>query len=337
MKICPRCQRTYTDDNLNFCLEDGVVLQQAGGQQDPPATVFMNQPPPTDLRTAGPTTQPTVQPQWNTAPQQYGGPPKKSSKAWIWVLLILGVVVIGCGTLSVVGLYLLGKSNEGSAANTTATNTKTTANTKSSSNALNSNNATFPSNSSTTASPDNRTNVEDVDLSALVMENSSYGNTSYSGNELTMSSKKNDSYYVIVTKNMGYVTEGANTRVTLSNRDNANSSMGYGLIFHSNPTPLMQDYAFLIDTKKKRYRIARHTPGDESEVISWTSSNAIKDGSQENVLEVRDKPNANKVELYINDQLVNTIQNTYGYKHGVPGLYTGGTAPIVFKDMQVSK
>ena len=30
MKICPRCQKTYTDDNLNFCLDDGVVLQQAG-------------------------------------------------------------------------------------------------------------------------------------------------------------------------------------------------------------------------------------------------------------------------------------------------------------------
>src|SRR5215831_20871864 len=121
MKICPRCQRTYTDDNLNFCLDDGVVLQQAAaGQQEPPATVFMNQPPSTDPRVAQ-QSQPTVQPAWNTAPQQFGQPPKKSSKAWIWVLLILGLVVILCGTGSVVGLYLIGKSAE-QAANTTANN-----------------------------------------------------------------------------------------------------------------------------------------------------------------------------------------------------------------------
>ena len=39
-----------------------------------------------------------AQPAWNTAPQQYSmQPPKTSSKTWIWVLLILGVVVIACG------------------------------------------------------------------------------------------------------------------------------------------------------------------------------------------------------------------------------------------------
>src|SRR5215471_15703719 len=128
MKICPRCQRTYTDDNLNFCLDDGVVLQQAVGQQEPPATVFMNQPPPTDPRVAQ-QSQPTVQPAWNTAPQQFGPAPKKSSKAWIWVLLILGLVVIVCGTGSVIGLYLIGKSAEQAqnTANITPSNTgKTT-------------------------------------------------------------------------------------------------------------------------------------------------------------------------------------------------------------------
>src|SRR5690242_19687576 len=97
MKICPRCQKTYTDDNLNFCLDDGVVLQEAGGGNEPQPTVFMNQPRPTNPQSAA-TSQPGVQPQWNTAPQQYGGgQQKKSSKAWIWVLLILGLVVVLCG------------------------------------------------------------------------------------------------------------------------------------------------------------------------------------------------------------------------------------------------
>ena len=168
MKICPRCQKTYTDDNLNFCLDDGVVLQQTSGNE-PPATVFMNQPPPTDPHPAI-QAQPTMQsqqPAWNTAPQQYGAPPaKKSSKAWLWVLLILGVIVIGCGTLSVVGLYLIGKSAENSAANTTATttNTKTSANTKTVANTSTSNTTpTFPSNSSTTSSNESRTDVQDIE------------------------------------------------------------------------------------------------------------------------------------------------------------------------------
>ena len=73
MKICPRCQRTYTDDNLNFCLDDGVVLQQTAGE--PPATVFMNQPRPTDPRPVAPS-QPGFQPAWNTAPQPYAMQPQ---------------------------------------------------------------------------------------------------------------------------------------------------------------------------------------------------------------------------------------------------------------------
>jgi hypothetical protein len=99
----------------------------------------------------------------------------------------------------------------------------------------------------------------------------------------------------------------------------------------------MQDYAFLLDTKKKRYRVAHHTPGDEENVIPWTNSNLIRDGSQENTLEARDRASDNKIELYINGQLVNTIPNTFGYSNGVPGLYTGGTTPIVFKQLEIHK
>ena len=95
MKICPRCQKTYSDDNLNFCLEDGSVLTQAAAQPPPP-TVFINQPTPTQPQQGMPS-QPGAQPQWNTAPQQYAQAPKKSSTTWIWVLLILGVLVLLCG------------------------------------------------------------------------------------------------------------------------------------------------------------------------------------------------------------------------------------------------
>lgn len=45
MKKCPVCQQTYTDDDLNFCLNDGGTLQTV--RDDPPPTIFMNKPRPT--------------------------------------------------------------------------------------------------------------------------------------------------------------------------------------------------------------------------------------------------------------------------------------------------
>lgn len=41
MKVCPVCKKTYDDENLNFCLEDGEILKKVG--EDAPPTVFMNQ------------------------------------------------------------------------------------------------------------------------------------------------------------------------------------------------------------------------------------------------------------------------------------------------------
>src|SRR5260370_32729369 len=41
MKRCPQCNRTYTDDALSFCLDDGSPLAAA---PDPSATVQYPQP-----------------------------------------------------------------------------------------------------------------------------------------------------------------------------------------------------------------------------------------------------------------------------------------------------
>src|SRR5205814_1372101 len=85
MKICPRCQKTYADDNLNFCLEDGSVLTQ-GPAEALPQTVIMNEPRMTQPQHQPMPSQPGSQPAWNT-PQQYSmQPPAKSSKTWIWVV-----------------------------------------------------------------------------------------------------------------------------------------------------------------------------------------------------------------------------------------------------------
>lgn len=40
MKICPRCSQTYADENQNFCLNDGELLQQYG--DDAPPTIVLD-------------------------------------------------------------------------------------------------------------------------------------------------------------------------------------------------------------------------------------------------------------------------------------------------------
>lgn len=46
MKRCPTCQRSYTDDSLIFCLEDGAMLVAAGAS-DPMASTLLDSPPKT--------------------------------------------------------------------------------------------------------------------------------------------------------------------------------------------------------------------------------------------------------------------------------------------------
>lgn len=41
MKICPVCNQKYTDESLNFCLNDGTTLTTSGGEQP---TIMMENP-----------------------------------------------------------------------------------------------------------------------------------------------------------------------------------------------------------------------------------------------------------------------------------------------------
>jgi hypothetical protein len=339
MKICPRCQKTYSDDNLNFCLEDGSVLAQAsappptmpsvgsqgqyGGPQSHPGGPQSNP-------GGGPGSQPGISPQWNAAgqPQNYGmQAPRKSSKTWLWVLLILCAVVLLCGG-GVVGLIIYGSQQANQFANTVA-NIANTAN-------VSSNRGTSSNTSGTNSSSSSRTSLETIDLEPWVKPFSVYGTTEYTNDELIMGSKQKGYYYVLAAPDEAdYHTDDADTKVTVRNLNDATSSMGYGLVFHSNPTPLQQGYAFLIDTKRKKYRVVHHTPGDEKVDVPWTASPAIKGGTEENVLEVHDL--ADKVELYINGTMVKSITNTYGYAGGIPGLYSGDGIKVAFKNLEVRR
>ena len=321
MKICPTCRKTYADDNLNFCLEDGSVLTFASNE--PPATVMMGQPRPTDPVNAFPSmpgsgVQSTFGQQQQVQP--YPMQPKKSSKAWLWIVGIVGIILLLCGG-GFAGLVLIGMQNQNQANNLSTTNNRTNSRTNTSSS---------PAPSPYSPSSD----VESVDLSFWIKDFSVWGTTEMVGDEFLMAAKQKGYYYVLVAPDQ-YTTDGKNVRVTVRNVDNANSSLGYGLIFHSAPTPLTKDYAFLIDAKRKKYRVARHEPSKETSMVSWKDSSAIKDGTQDNVLEAHDKGDI--IELYINGEMVTTIKDQYGYPNGVPGLYSGDGAKIGFKKLEIWK
>lgn len=324
MKICPRCQKTYRDENLNFCLDDGAVLMQSTNADDAiPATVMMNQPRPT-----APSQQLGNQgaPQGNWGSQQQNQfsmqPPPKKSKTWMWVVGILGGLMLLCGG-GFVGLIFLGASlDKGKNENRTIV-----------SNTLNYN-----------SSVDNKSNAnsnlfgngttQTIDLSKWVKGDTDLGSTEYTDGELLMSSKKKNYYYVLAAQ-ASYKTENAVTKLTARNISEDKSNLGFGLIVNSNPVPLTQDYAFLIDSENKKYRVVRHTPGDEVVVVGWTRANAIKDGTQENVLEVRD---LNKtMNFYINGEFIRTVGNTDGYAGGVAGIYAGDAVQVAFSDLQITK
>lgn len=339
MKICPKCQKTYTDANLNFCLDDGTVLN-AAAEQAMPETILLNQARPTDPQPQQFPNTPQQLPQqqqqqagWNTAQPQYSMQPKKSSKTWVWVLLVVGGLILLCGGGGLAGLIYLGTQADKGLTNVNSSSNKNSNNGPFSGNKSN----TSTNNSNTTAtSSSSRTSVNKLDLSEWVRPNSLYGNTSMEGDELMMSSKQKKFYYVLAaTDEAPNKTEKSDVSVTMRNVDNADSSLGYGLVFHSNPTPLQKGYAFLINTKTQKYSVVNHVPGDEKKVIAWTKSDAINMGSAENTIEIRDLDD--KIELYINGKMVNSIKNVHGYAGGVVGLYSGDAVKIAFKDLTIKK
>jgi hypothetical protein len=117
MKQCPRCMRTYTDENLNFCLEDGELLTSTSSASeqrfdDSPPTVMFD-----EVRRTNPTNWPNSSPssasppvaQWQQqgvqAPQSavYGHSPNQTLAL---VSLGLGIGSITIGWCCSLGLLL---------------------------------------------------------------------------------------------------------------------------------------------------------------------------------------------------------------------------------------
>ena len=105
MKRCPTCNKTFTDRNLSFCIDDGTPLVPVA---DPPDEVTVVSPSTGESgsRSAGPAVAggggkvPPYQPPGTYAPP--GIPPPKR-RVWPWILgllLLLIFVIVGMGTFA---------------------------------------------------------------------------------------------------------------------------------------------------------------------------------------------------------------------------------------------
>jgi hypothetical protein len=100
MKQCSTCHRTYTDDTLVYCLDDGSVLAAA---YDPQATQIIAPPRRTDpMPTAVflPPTQPTHQPAPYAPVQPQPAPRQGVNPAVVYVLVALLALLVGGGVVA---------------------------------------------------------------------------------------------------------------------------------------------------------------------------------------------------------------------------------------------
>jgi Domain of Unknown Function (DUF1080) len=314
MKSCPQCKQNYNDETLNFCLNDGAMLVQTFNQNQQAETVMMNQPRVTANQQPVP-----FQPQQQT----YGNvkPPKKSN-AWMWILGIFGVIGV-LGLVGFIGLAALVSQIPDDNSNNT--------NKRESTNLLA--NKKKNTEEKTTNSSDN---VLKDDLSSWKYDNASVGNAAFKDGEMTMTSKAGNYYFMLSTPDSDFQTGNAITKVTVKNVDNKASNLGFGLLIHCDEDePGLKDYAFVIDSKTKKYRIGKHIATKESNIINWTSSSAINGGTEYNDLEVKDENGS--MSFYINGQSVKTIKDTENNKSGIVGLYVGGGIPIAFSNLEIRK
>jgi hypothetical protein len=145
MKICSQCQTTYTDDSLQFCLQDGTPLNSVTSTSQMPTanwneeqTVVRGE----QMRIDLPSRQ-TERQNYSTTPQtSYDAEPPRKSKTWLFVLLGLFFLVI-IGGLGAAGLFFyfgpkqttIVQNNTNKVSNSNPTNTNVSGNSNANANA----------------------------------------------------------------------------------------------------------------------------------------------------------------------------------------------------------
>jgi len=353
MKICPSCNRTYTDASLNFCLEDGTPLvNESAPGADPNATVRYTEirdtnPPATQIYPSMPAgsspaaphtpaqaprspAPPSSSPQWAPPPAAISAPAtrKKSSAIW-WILG--GTAVVGIIALGVVIMVIVLASIN---ANTNNSNNK---------------NTNLRGNRNANANSNSNSNISNVDsnLPAFFSDDFSeekwttdrgqYGDIWYDNDEYHMRSKEK-TYLAMYAPNGDYDTGNADVKVTVRSVDGTPSPTGYGLMVHGQRSKAgeLEDYALLIyNGSDPQYEVIKHKGGQQTTVLPWARSSAIHSGSGANQLEVRAR--GAEISFYINGQYVDKISDTENFKRGVVGFYTSDVTEVAFDDLQIKR
>ena len=336
MKRCPQCNRTFTDDALSFCLDDGSPLASVSAPPPPDLSATVQYNPPRDT-SAQPTMAfrpsqmpppPTAPPAWSSAPM----PQPQQRSVWPW-LLGIGAVVVFMGIGLVVLIFAIASMTNNNNNNRSAnSNNSNSVNRTSNSN---NNSSTTNTNSNSTASSPSFT--DDFSAENWGTAPSQYGRTWYMNDEYHMHATKGGYIAIYAPNPSQYGTENATVRITSRNVDGAETNKGYGVLVHSEmKNDQLEDYGFLIDNGGKGYyRVIEHKGGVETQLVSWTTSSTIRTGTSPNLLEVRIRDR--KIEFYINGQYVTSITDAEGFLRGKVGLYTSDSTEVAFDDLEISR
>lgn len=340
MKQCPACNRTYADDALSFCLEDGSPLQSGGAGGNPLSSYDPNldpgktlnyssareTSPPPQAHLAAPANQiPMAQPSWGQTPS-YGPIARKSGKGWI-AIAIAAVVVLGIGIVLL--LVIIGRNSSSGAADTNSNRVvvRDNSNSVAKSNNTNPNTTTTPS----------RYLTDDFSTENWPTGESFY-NSFYRDGEYHMQAKPSLYVYMFPRNSGNYASKDASVKVTARNVDGKSPEYGYGLVIHGkiNQQRLLEGYGFLIYTgAAPKYSIVRFAAGEPTPIVKWERSNVIRGGTSSNQIEVRTQ--GSQLSLYINGQFINSISDTAGMTQGFVGLYTTETNEVAFDDMEIRR
>jgi hypothetical protein len=342
MKRCPTCNRTYADDALSFCLDDGSPLLSVGGDApssfDPNATLAY----PTPRETTPPAPEvyppraaPHSQPQqpmpgWSPGPQaQMPYPPptrKKSALPWILggaaLLLVLGIGFV-------VFIAILATMNTDSSSNRGSSNTtRTTSNT---------NSRTTTTSNTSSSTPGSTLVVRDDFSTEKWPTGSEAYDSKYEDGEYHMHSSSGNYVVMLAPDQSVYETKDRTIRVTTRSVDGTASNYGYGLVVHGTlkaGEPV--GYGFLVYTGNDPSYSVIHLTGDQDKtLVKWTSSSVVRSGTNPNQIEVRVK--GDQLSFYVNGQYVTSITDSAGYGDGRIGFFASNENPVAFDDLEVYK
>ena len=343
MKTCPSCNRSYTDEALNFCLQDGtplVIEADLPSETTRYSTPRQTDPPPTEIYRPGPHLQPPpqvnqgapYQARYSPMPQYTPVPVERqprSNAVW-WILGGLAVIVVlGLGAV-IIFLAVASMSSEVDNNNNRVVNNNNSPNRNANGPRPNTNNSNANSIGNLPAAFS-----DDFSSQKWGTGSSAYGVIWYADGEYHMKSKEK-TYFVMYGPSDDYDTGNARVRVTARNVDGVSPVSGYGLVVHGAPEERLRDYGFLIYTgENPKYEVVQHKGGTETALVPWTTSSIIRGGTSANQIEVRIK--GSQLSFYINGQYATSITDTANFRRGRAGLYSSDAHEVAFDDLQINR